>query len=78
MGFDTVERRTPEDALHQPLRAERSEFQSAIESTLWVVSLPCPELAGTVCSLFQSKDEPGEEAGRWWRKFLSGLDSEPI
>jgi hypothetical protein len=29
-------------------------------------------------SLFQSKDEPGEEAGRWWRKLLSGLDSEPI
>jgi hypothetical protein len=29
-------------------------------------------------SLFQSKDEPGEESGRWWRKLLSGLDSEPI
>src|ERR1039458_6432031 len=32
----------------------------------------------STCSLFQSKDEPGEEPGRWWRKLLSGLDSEPI
>jgi len=32
----------------------------------------------TCHSLFQSKDEPGEEPGRWWRKLLSGLDSEPI
>ena len=48
-------------------------------SILVLISLktPCSAVEYTG-SLFQSKNEPGEEPGRWWRKLLSGLDSELI